>query len=136
VVDGMFKGTYSLPTEAQWEYAARASSTTAFANGDIIEYGDTWGAIYDPNLDAMAWYPYNSNSTTHEVAQKNANAWGLYDMHGNVYEMCQDWYGDYPTSSVTDPTGPSSGKPGWVKTHYSLPLGLSHLCCLHKIRLG
>jgi formylglycine-generating enzyme required for sulfatase activity len=96
---------YRLPTEAEWEYAARAGSTEAFANGGISELE----CGYDSNLDAMGWYCGNSNKKTHSVAQKQPNAWGLYDMHGNVYEWCQDWYGDYPSGSVTDPTGPSGG---------------------------
>jgi len=106
---------YALPTEAQWEYAARAGSTTAFANGQITETGSG----YDPVLDSMGWYRYNSHADhstlflsgrgTHPVAQKDPNAWGLYDMHGNVWEWIADWYGTYPSSAVTDPTGPSSG---------------------------
>jgi len=103
------EGTYRLPTEAEWEYAARAGSTTAFANGDITYYADMIECKYDSNLDAMGWYCYNSSSITHSVGQKDPNAWGLYDMHGNVYEWCEDWYGTYPLSSVTDPTGPLSG---------------------------
>jgi formylglycine-generating enzyme required for sulfatase activity len=96
---------YALPTEAQWEYAARAGSTTAFANGQITHTGNG----YDPVLDSMGWYVYNSGDRTHPVAQKAPNAWGLYDMHGNVWEWVADWYGKYPSSSVTNPTGPTSG---------------------------
>jgi len=102
------EGIYRLPTEAEWKYAARAGSTTAFANGDITYYADMIECKYDSNLDAMGWYCYNSSSTQ-SVGQKDPNAWGLYDMHGNVYEWCEDWYGTYPLSSVTDPTGPLSG---------------------------
>ena len=102
------EGSYLLPTEAEWEYAARAGTTTAFANGDITYYSDMLECNFDSNLDVMGWYCYNSSSTQ-SVAQKNPNVWGLYDMHGNVYEWCQDWYGTYPSSSVTDPTGPTNG---------------------------
>jgi len=99
------EGTYALPSEAQWEYAARAGSTTAFYNGGIT----VTDCAYDPNLDKIGWYCYNSNYKAHPVAQKTPNAWGLYDMSGNVYEWCQDWDGTYPSGAVTDPTGPSSG---------------------------
>ena len=106
-----WEGTYSLPTEAQWEYAARAGSTTAFANGGITEPEDSsiYMCNYDPNLDAIGWYCYNSGGETHPAAGKSPNAWGLYDMSGNTWEWCQDWYGSYPSSAVSDPTGPSSG---------------------------
>ncbi len=78
---------YRLPTEAEWEYAARAGTTGPYA-------GD---------LDAMAWYSQNSGNKTHPVGTKAPNAWGLYDMHGNVWEWTQDWDGAYSSSAVTDP---------------------------------
>jgi formylglycine-generating enzyme required for sulfatase activity len=96
---------YRLPTEAEWEYAARAGSTTAFANGEIRDTG-----CRDPNLDKIGWYCGNSGEKTHPVARKQPNAWGLHDMHGNVWEWCRDWEGDYPSAAVTDPTGPLSGE--------------------------
>jgi len=105
-LNAMGQGSYRLPTEAEWEYASRAGSDTAFANGDITEIL----CLHDPNLNVMGWYCYNSGNRTHPVAQKDPNAWGLYDMHGNVWEWCQDWVGPYPSEPVTDPTGPSSGE--------------------------
>ena len=96
---------YRLPTEAEWEYAARAGSRMAIANGGISELG----CGHDANLDAMGWYCGNSDSRTHRVAGKKSNKWGLYDMYGNVSEWCQDWYESDPFGSVIDPTGPSSG---------------------------
>jgi formylglycine-generating enzyme required for sulfatase activity len=96
---------YTLPTEAQWEYACRAGTTTALNNGTNLT--STTGQCR--NLDALGWYWKNSGSRTHPVGQKQPNSWGLYDMHGNVWEWCLDWKDDYPGGSVTDPTGPSSG---------------------------
>jgi len=95
---------YTLPTEAQWEYACRAGTSTALNSGM-----DLSNAEECPEMDEVGWYYYNSDSMTHPVGQKQPNAWGLYDMHGNVYEWCLDWYGDYPTSSVIDPTGSDTG---------------------------
>ena len=90
--------TYRLPTEAEWEYTARAGTQTAYFFGD--------DAI---QLDAYAWYSNSSGSQTHAVGGKSANAFGLYDMAGNVWQWVQDYYGDYGNARVTDPTGPSSG---------------------------
>ncbi|MEE8383301.1 MAG: SUMF1/EgtB/PvdO family nonheme iron enzyme [Thermodesulfobacteriota bacterium] len=89
---------YRLPTEAEWEYACRAGSTAPFYFGSDKS-----------RLGEYAWYWNNSGQKTHATAQKKPNAWGLYDMQGNVYEWCQDWYGDYPSGSVTDHKGPSGG---------------------------
>jgi formylglycine-generating enzyme required for sulfatase activity len=89
---------YRLPSEAQWEYACRAGSTGAYCFGDDEE-----------QLGAYAWYDDNSGGMTHPVGQKQPNAWGLYDMHGNVWEWVQDWHGPYTAESVTDPSGPTTG---------------------------
>jgi formylglycine-generating enzyme required for sulfatase activity len=91
---------YRLPTEAEWEYAARAGSTSAYYFGnDVSQLGD------------FAWYKDNSDKCTHPVGQKPPNAWGLYDTLGNVWEFLGDWYGEnyYADSPPEDPTGPSSG---------------------------
>lgn len=103
------KRTYRLPTEAEWEYACRAGTTTEYHTGNgeraLAEAG--WYGIFDgPD---PRWSRSGQSNETHPVGQKKANAWGLYDMHGNVMEWCSDWYGDYGASGVTDPAGPAQG---------------------------
>ncbi len=84
---------YRLPTEAEWEYACRAGT-------DTPQYGE---------VERIAWYHNNSNNETHRVATKQPNAWGLYDMLGNVWELVADWKDSYPAGPVTDPAGPAKG---------------------------
>jgi len=129
-LNDMEEGTYRLPSEAEWEYAARAGSSTAFENGDITTYGDMDECNPDGNLNDMGWYCNNSSVSyegcwdlllngscfgSHPVEGKNANDEDLYDMHGNLWEWCQDWYdedtylGGPFTGPFSDPTGPESG---------------------------
>jgi formylglycine-generating enzyme required for sulfatase activity len=89
---------FFLPTEAQWEYAARGGSKS---NGYIYSGSNT--------VDDVAWYGDNSSSQAHTVGTKQANELGIYDMSGNVWEWCSDWYGGYSSSAQTNPTGASSG---------------------------
>ena len=86
--------TVRLPTEAEWEYATRAGTT-----------GETYGP-----LDEIAWYGGNGSGTIHPVGQKRPNAFGLYDMLGNVWQWCQDWFGPYSSGSAIDPQGPATGE--------------------------
>ncbi|MDE5788386.1 MAG: formylglycine-generating enzyme family protein [Bacteroidaceae bacterium] len=91
--------TYCLPTEAQWEYAARGGK-----NADDTRYSGGWA------IDSVAWHTFNSDSSTHPVKSKQANGLGVYDMSGNVWEWCSDWYCDnYDASDTNNPTGPLTG---------------------------
>ena len=114
---------YRLPTEAEWEYACRAETTSAFSFGDnVSELGDyAWFCINsgDQPIDALKlWltgpdnlvkHALENNLSSHAVGRKASNSWGLYDMLGNVWEWCQDWRGAYPSGAVAAPEGPPSG---------------------------
>jgi formylglycine-generating enzyme required for sulfatase activity len=92
---------YRLPTEAEWEYACRAWTSTRFSHGDDPDYKE---------VTRYAWHWHNSGLTTHPVGQKLPNLWGLYDLHGNVWEWCQDgWSEHHPGGTVIDPQGPAAG---------------------------
>ena len=110
-LSGITRQTVRLPTEAEWEYACRAGTTTRFNTGDG-----------DGDLDRAGWWQENSWNRPHPVGGKEANAWGLYDMHGNVREWCQDWYAEYQKEAAADPFGPAHGtskvlRGGWWGTY-------------------
>ena len=94
VLNSKTKGDYRLPTEAEWEYTCRAGTTTAYSFGESLTKSDA-------NI---------SSSSIKAVGSYKPNTFGLYDMHGNVWEWCNDWYGTYPAGEVTDPKGPATGK--------------------------
>ncbi len=94
-----------LPREAEWEWACRAGATAALYTGPI-EY-QSYNVV--PAVDAVAWFQGNSGQSTHEVKEKQANPWGLYDMFGNVWEWCDDRFGPYPAGQAVDPTGAPQG---------------------------
>ena len=112
---------FRLPTEAEWEYACRAGTTTVFYSGEGEE-----------TLRTAAWYHDNSDKRTHPVGQKEANGWGLYDMHGNVWEWCNDWYDEnyYRKSPEVNPRGPEKGRfvviRGGAWNYYPYPARASH----------
>ena len=117
---------FALPTEAQWEYACRAGSTGDFCYGDG-----------DANLGEYAWYVDNSGGRTYPVGEKRPNAWGLNDMHGNVWEWCNDAFGSYSSEAVSDPMGASSGAHvlrggGWC----SVPDSLRSACRINDSTEG
>ncbi|MBY0374484.1 MAG: SUMF1/EgtB/PvdO family nonheme iron enzyme, partial [Bryobacteraceae bacterium] len=110
-------GRFRLPTEAEWEYVTRAGSTTRFSFGDATNLNE---------VHRYAWTNSRSYGTTHPVGSKPANAWGLYDMHGNVWEWCADWYAPYPAGPQTDPRGPASGSERVFRggSYFDFPIAL------------
>jgi formylglycine-generating enzyme required for sulfatase activity len=111
-LNAMGKGKYRLPTEAEWEYAARAGTSTAYSWGDTIDCEKAMYGNKRLKYDVCQLYIKSMGLQIDQPAPVKSykpNPWGLYDMHGNVWEWCMDWYGNYSTKPVTDPKGPGSG---------------------------
>ena len=111
-LNGMGLGAFRLPTEAEWEYACRAGADTRFSFGDALECSDS--TSYCGLMDEYMWWRGNNTYGDNvygskEVGLKLPNPWGLYDMHGNLWEWCSDWHGSYSSRSQVDPRGPRGG---------------------------
>ncbi len=142
----MFITGFRLPTEAEWEYAYRADTTTAFHSYAAQPTGFNDTSL----LGNIAWYEANAGSQTHAVGGKHANGFGLHDMAGNVSEWCQDWYGPYSSGSLNNPTGPTTGTSrllrggGWIVNSYNCrasqrvsgcsPNGITFICGCRVVR--
>jgi formylglycine-generating enzyme required for sulfatase activity len=118
---------FRLPTEAEWEYACRAGTTTAFYSGDISNPGCI---PPDSSLDLVGWFCGNSPNQPQPVKAKLPNTWGLYDTHGNVYEWCWDYIDLFTDDAVIDPTGPIGGAERVLRSgpYYASLDGGAHLC--------
>jgi formylglycine-generating enzyme required for sulfatase activity len=124
---------FRLPTEAEWEYAARAGTTTEFSFPTVAVWDMYCGPFAE--ADTHMWWCPNSGFTTHPVAEMLANPWGLFDVHGNVAEWVQDWYGPYPADAQIDPRGPAAGSGRVVRggSFYDLA---SDCRSAHRVGLG